>query len=59
MYTGKKFARLLPLAVLPVLCTHTCNNTDGNKFAILSGIACYCSEVSIVSLNLQEFATST
>jgi len=30
---------------VPVLCTR--NNTDGNKFAILSGIACYCGDISI------------
>ena len=39
-YTRKKnFTRLLPLALLLMLCTG--NNTDGNKFVIFSGIAWY------------------
>ena len=36
-YTGKNITRLLPLALLLVL--RTCNNTDGNKLVIFSGIA--------------------
>ena len=38
-YTRKNITRLLPLAMLLVLCT--CNNTDGNKLVIFSGIASY------------------
>ena len=38
-YTRKSIARLLPLALLLVL--RTCNNTDGNKLMIFSGIALY------------------
>ena len=39
-YTGKNITRLLPLAMLLMLCTR--NNTDGNKLVIFSGIALYC-----------------
>ena len=38
-YTGKNITCLLTLALLLVLCT--CNNTDGNKLVIFSGIASY------------------
>ena len=38
-YTRKNITRLLPLALLLVL--RTCNNTDGNKLVIFSGIALY------------------
>ena len=38
-YTGKNITRLLPLVLLLVL--RTCNNTDGNKLVIFSGIASY------------------
>ena len=38
-YTGKNITCLLPLALLLVL--HTCNNSDGNKLVIFSGIAWY------------------
>ena len=37
--SGKNIIHLLPLALLLVL--HTCNNTDGNKLVIFSGIAWY------------------
>ena len=36
-YIGKNITRLLPLALLLVLCT--CNNTDGNEDLILLGRA--------------------
>ena len=39
-YTGKNITSLFPLVLLLVL--HTCNNTDGNKLVIFSGIAWYC-----------------
>ena len=42
-YTGKNITRLLPLALLLVLCT--CNNTDGNKLVIFSGIAWYYGDI--------------
>ena len=38
-YTRKNITRLLPLPLLLMLCT--CNNTDGNKLVIFSGIASY------------------
>jgi len=38
-YTRKNITHLLPLALLLVL--RTCNNTDGNKLVIFSGIASY------------------
>ena len=45
-YTGKNITRLLPLALLLVLCTR--NNTDGNKRVIFSGIALYNGDTYIV-----------
>ena len=38
-YAGKNITRLLPLALLLMLCTH--NNTDGNKLVIFSSMALY------------------
>ena len=47
-YTGKNITRLLPLALLLML--HTCNNTDGNKLMIFSGIASNYGENYILNL---------
>ena len=46
-YTGKNITHLLPLALLLVLCT--CNNTDGNKLVIYSGIAFYYGDNYIIA----------
>ena len=45
-YTGKNITRLLLLALLLVLCTHS--NTDGNKLVIFSGIALYYGDTYIL-----------
>ena len=47
-YTGKNITHLLPLALLLML--RTCNNTDGNKLAIFSGIALYYGDNYILML---------
>ena len=46
-HTGKNITRLLPLALLLVLCTR--NNTDGNKLVIFSGIASYYGDNYIIA----------
>ena len=51
-YTGKNITRLLPLALLLVLCTR--NNTDGNKLVIFSGIALYYGDTYILSTRWEE-----
>ena len=39
IYNGKNITRLLPLELLPMLCTR--NNTDSIKLVIFSGIDLY------------------
>ena len=51
-YTGKNITRLLPLALLLVLCTR--NNTDRNKLVIFSGISLYYGETYFAMLPVQD-----
>ena len=44
---GKDITRLLPLALLLIL--HTRNDTDGNKVAIISGLALYYGDTYVLS----------
>ena len=44
-YTGKNITRLLPVALLLVLCT--CNNTHSNKLVIFSSIAWYYGDILV------------